>query len=342
MQGALFYGASSVGIMLSNKYLLTVYGFPSPTVLALSQFVCTVVVLFVSKNVLRKIDFPAVTVTNAMSVFPLPLFFLLNAVFGLAGTQAISIPMFAVLRRSNLLLTMVGEYWLLNYVYSRKIKLSIAVILGGSLLAACDDLAFDPWSYSLVFANNVFTSASGVYSKLKLTSSSSTTEQSKNTPPPLGRYGLTFFNALFSFPLLLAFLMVARPNDLIAAYEYPHWRSPDFLLLFASSSLLGTVLQFSIVYCTDVNSSLTTVVVGCLKNVLTTYFGMLAPGMDYVFSTANFTGVNVSIVGSLWYAYLQTAKPGAQSSSSSKLLPSTASGDADANEETEMLVHTKV
>ena len=90
-------------------------------------------------------------------------------------------------------------------------------------------------------------------------------------------------------------------------YYYDNWNNLNFLLMFTCAALLGSVLNYSIFVCTSINSALTTAVVGCLKNVLTTYIGMMIFS-DYTFSWWNFIGINISIAGSLYYTYVTMFK----------------------------------
>jgi len=289
---ALYYAVASALIMLANKIVLYVWGFPSSSVLALCQFVFSVL----SLRVLRYfgvISFPETSVATLVHVFPLPLLFMGNAVSGLAGTGALSIPMFTVLRRTNMVLTMILEYVLLNYRFSMRIVLAVTIMMIGSAVAAAGDLAFDARGYMLVFVNNLMTSFMGVVLRMKLDASANQPEAKQ----ALGMWGLMYNNSLVATPLLSLYLVIMDPQGVREAWSgFEHWNNPVFCSMFLLSAAMGTVLQLSIFYCTQVNSALATVVTGVLKNVVTSYAGMVSPGLGYTFSPLNFVGINVSMV----------------------------------------------
>ncbi|XP_050000454.1 nucleotide sugar transporter SLC35D2 isoform X8 [Alexandromys fortis] len=262
---ALFYGTCSFLIVLVNKALLTTYGFPSPIVLGIGQMATTIMILYVSK--LNKIiHFPDFDKKIPGKLFPLPLLYVGNHISGLSSTSKLSLPMFTVLRKFTIPLTLLLE----------------AVILGS-------DLAFNLEGYIFVFLNDIFTAANGVYTKQKM------------DPKELGKYGVLFYNACFM--IIPTVIISVSTGDFQQATEFSHWKNVLFIIQFLLSCLLGFLLMYATVLCSYYNSALTTAVVGAIKNVSVAYIGMLVGG-DYIFSLLNFIGLNICMAGGLRYSFL--------------------------------------
>ena len=66
----------------------------------------------------------------------MPLFYLGNLVLGLSGTQKISLPMFTVLRRFGILMTVVAEYYVLNISQTRIVMATVWAMIAGAIIAA--------------------------------------------------------------------------------------------------------------------------------------------------------------------------------------------------------------
>lgn len=285
---ALFYGIASLLITVVNKTVLTTWEFPSFLVLSIGQMLASIIILGVGKRV-GIISFCDFNRDVPKKLFPLPLVYCGNMMFGLGGTQALSLPMFTAIRRFSILMTMVLEFKVLGNRPSKPVQISVWSMVGGAVLAASDDLSFNLPGYTYVMLNNMLTAANGVFLKKKLNSID------------IGKYGIMFYNSMIMIaPLILGAWLL---GDLDAAYNYPHWQNPVFLVQFLMSCIIGFVLAYSIVLCTQFNSALTTTIIGCLKNICVTYLGMFIGG-DYVFSWLNCVGLNISIFGSVLYAYV--------------------------------------
>eukprot|EP00079_Xenopus_tropicalis_P010296 XP_002935028.1 PREDICTED: UDP-N-acetylglucosamine/UDP-glucose/GDP-mannose transporter isoform X1 [Xenopus tropicalis] len=283
---ALFYAASSLLIILVNKTVLTIYRFPSSTFLGVGQMAITILILYVGK-LYQIISFPDFDRQVPKKLFPLPLLYIGNHLTGLSSTQKLSLPMFTVLRKFSIPLTLILEMIILRKRFPFSVVSSVTTIIMGALIAASFDLSFNLEGYILVLLNDLFTASYGVYTKEKI------------DPKELGKYGVLFYNA--SFMILPTLIYTILSGDFELAIHFSEWTNIAFIVQFIFACMMGFILLYSIVLCSYYHSALTTTVIGSLKNVSIAYVGIFVGG-DYSFSWFNFVGLNICMAGGVAYS----------------------------------------
>lgn len=191
---ASFYAVCSIGVIFTNKMILTNYAFPYFNFLATVQFCVTIFVISVLV-MLGRIQVSYLTMDICKQIIPISLMFLANIICGLGSTKSLNLPMFTALRRFSILFTMIAEWCYLGSRPSTQILWSVALMVGGAFIAALYDLSFDWLGYTFIFLNNVFTAMNGVCMK-KATISG---RCSKN--------GILFYNSLFSAIFMLIYFL---------------------------------------------------------------------------------------------------------------------------------------
>ncbi|CAM9941376.1 unnamed protein product [Phaeothamnion confervicola] len=261
---AAFYALSSFSIIFANKIVLSnSFGFPSYHILALSQFAATILLLGVTHG-LGLTHLKMLTADSFACIFPVTVMFGLNVVTGLGGTQRLNLPMFTVLRRFGILLTLMLEGYTMGTRTSALVWTAILLMMAGAGIAAIYDLTFDLHGYALIMLNNVFTAGYGVAIKRALVSK----KVDKTT--------LLFYNSVFACIVMMTLLTCTGPGgaEIARALDFPFWDDWRFRATFAVASGMGCVLNYATFLCTSVNSALTTAVVGALKNVVTGRFSL--------------------------------------------------------------------
>lgn len=224
----------------------------------------------------------------AMKALPLSICFVANIVVSICALGLVNIPMFTALRRLTVLCVIFNEALMLHKRPTILISLSVCIMILGSLIGGWGDLAYDPVGYLLVLLNNAITATYLVL--IKRTIGETCLKDDSN--------GIIYYNSLLAVPCLL---IVAWANgEIMDVPQFPHLASPSFQGAFVISALLSFALNYTIFWCTKVNSALTTSVTGQAKNILTTLVSMLAFTMKI--TPMLLMGLCVGLCGSALYA----------------------------------------
>ncbi|VFQ60741.1 unnamed protein product [Cuscuta campestris] len=166
---AVSYMSSAVLLVLFNKAALSLYNFPSASVITLCQMICSCFFLYLLRQ-WKMISFhlaespttsdnskALVPLKSVIDTLPLAVAYLLYMLVTMESVRGVNVPMYTTLRRTTVVFTMMVEYILAKQRYTRAIVGSVALIVFGAFVAGARDLSFDLYGYFVVFLANITT-----------------------------------------------------------------------------------------------------------------------------------------------------------------------------------------
>ncbi|CAN6198492.1 unnamed protein product [Urochloa humidicola] len=199
---------------------------------------------------------------TAKKLLPVSIFYNANVGFALASLKGVNIPMYIAIKRITPLAVLVSGCVRGKGKPPTQVTLSVICTAAGVLIAALGDFSFDLYGYCMALTSVFFQT---MY--LILVEKSATGE----------------------FPHSLAVLSAKTA-------------SLSFTVILVISLVMGIVLNFTMFWCTIVNSALTTTIVGVLKGVGSTTLGFVLLGGVEVHAL-NVTGLVINTFGGVWYSY---------------------------------------
>ncbi|KAJ4958026.1 hypothetical protein NE237_025137 [Protea cynaroides] len=284
---ALSYGVASMAMVFINKAVLMQYAY-SMTLLTLQQLVTTLLIHF--GRVMGYTKAKEINMETVKKLFPVSFFYNANVAFALASLKGVNIPMYIALKRLTPLAVLVAGFFSGKGKPSTQVSLSVMLIAVGVIIAAVGDFSFDLFGYCMALTSVFFQT---MYLVLV---------ERSGAEDGLSSVEIMFYNGFLSFPFLL-FLIVATgefPNSLTLLFAKAN--SLSFLVIVVLSLVMSIVLNFTMFWCTIVNSALTTTIVGVLKGVGSTTFGFILLGGVPVHAL-NVTGLIINTAGGIWYSY---------------------------------------
>ncbi|KAG0473996.1 hypothetical protein HPP92_015853 [Vanilla planifolia] len=257
----------------------------------------------------RALGFTKVSSMNlatAKKLLPISLFYNANVAFALASLKGVNIPMYIALKRLTPLAVLVAGFSLgrktanseflgsfqgrSKLAYFKHVSLSVLLTALGVIIAALGDFSFDLFGYTMALTSVFFQT---MYLVLV---------EKSGAEDGLSSVEIMFYNAILSLPFLLLLIVATGefPESLSLLLEKAH--SFTFFVVFVLSLVMGILLNFTMFFCTIVNSALTTTIVGVLKGVGSTTLGFVLLGGVEV-HLLNVIGLVINTAGGVWYSY---------------------------------------
>lgn len=294
------YISVSVLATTCNKLLLDHFNFNSLVLLLQSLLI----VVFIHFAYPSSASFD---IGIALSLLPLVFFYIANVYVALNALRMTSLPVYNAVKRCAPLPVMFFDFILRGKRHSIGVIVSVSVIVFGALVMSQFDLDAN-FGY-------FYASLSCVLQSIYLVLTARGGDKGLSTVQVL------FYNSLLSVPFLLLHTLyelnqiidffvknAAKMSETAAATTTPTEAQAGvtngyILATLAATVVMGSFLNFALFYCTMVNSSLTTVIAGQLKGILSTLLGVVFWDNHILFF--GWVGILLNTIGGISYGYVK-------------------------------------
>lgn len=288
---ALLYCVVGLAMGFINKAVLMQW--PYSNSLLMLQMAASVVIVYVLGGLgiieVRPLDF-----ASARALSGVVFFYNANVAFALAAVEALSIPVYHVLKRLTPVMVLIAKFFIGDGFPPLEVCLSVIAVVSGCFLAGAGDLSFDARGYLWAIVSCMLQTAYLILVERSGSQRGFTTNE------------LLVYNGVMSFPVLAALTMITgeaqRSIPLLLELSATGPNSLAFAVLFVVSLIVGVLLNFSLFFCTISNSALTTTIVGTLRSVLGTSIGFFVLG-GVKATPLIVAGSSMNTMGGVWYTW---------------------------------------
>jgi len=304
------YSFCSVSMILTNKSLASSYnhlmrkGDDLNILLVVFQAVAAVVCVESCRYLKFIESYPPLTWKAVKAWAPVNIFFCLMLFTGMASLQTNSVPMVTVFKNVSNICTAVGDYFFFGSRSEGLVIVAFALMLGGAVLAAWNDIDATPLGIFWMAANCLSCSAYVLYMKF----ATNTFKTSK--------FGMVYVNNVLCVAFLLPAAMMMGEVRLFQETKALH--TADYAFKNAFAGFVGFFLNFAALHCVATTGPSTFAIVGSLNKIPVAFLGYLI--FDSVISHEAWFFIVVSMCGGFLYSYakLRTSQRDAATRSEAK------------------------
>ncbi|CAI7852729.1 unnamed protein product [Closterium sp. NIES-53] len=296
---ALLYCFVGLAMGFMNKAVLMQW--PYSNSLLMLQMAASVVIVY-SLGCVGLIEVKPFDWNSARSLSGVVFFYNANVAFALAAVEALSIPVYHVLKRLTPVMVLCAKYLIGDGSPPLEVCMSVLAVVSGCFLAGAGDLSFDARGYLWAIVSCMLQTAYLILVERSGSQKGFTTND------------LLVYNGVMSFPVLAGLTLITGEAQRSIPRLFELSYGPDslgFAILFVVSLGVGVLLNYSLFFCTISNSALTTTIVGTLRSVLGTTIGFFVLG-GVKATPLIVAGSSVNTVGGVWYTYAKYKAKNAQ------------------------------